>query len=246
MLYAYICFLLLCRWRLCWRRLIRVTMLEFRNRFWQVLNSQVTLLVGSHVAWKMSPEPPQIKWRAANKTFDLNELSLMTEHFKGNNNEVGQLKPPNPFKDRIQTLWESLKLAISQWAQLTDWLAIIWDWPPRLSRIYTYIYCKCQVVICSSSDKCGCSDPAQHAGNPPVARHDDLADDTSALVVVRPRVETAQGLVVAAAVALSAATGLAAVAPLVQTAVQLDADFSLQRRQRAGQSWRAVQKAKTR
>lgn len=90
-------------------------------------------------------------------------------------------------------------------------------------------------LICSSTDKCGCSDPAQHAGNPPVARHDDLTDDPAALVVVWPRVEAAQGLVVAAAVALSAATGLAAVAPLVQTAVQLDADVSLQGRQRAGQ-----------
>lgn len=97
-------------------------------------------------------------------------------------------------------------------------------------------------LICSSTDKCGCSDPTQHAGDPPVAWHDDLTDDPPALVVVRPRVVAAQGLVVAAAVALSAATGLAAVAPLVQTAVQLDADFSLQRRQRAGQSCRAVQR----
>lgn len=63
------------------------------------------------MAWKMLPEPLQTKWRVANKTFDLNELSLMTEHFKGNNNKVVQVKPPNPFKDRIQTLWEPFKLA---------------------------------------------------------------------------------------------------------------------------------------
>lgn len=44
----------------------------------------------------MPPEPPQTTWRAANKTFDSNEL---TEHFKGNNDEVGRLKPPNPFKE---------------------------------------------------------------------------------------------------------------------------------------------------
>lgn len=78
------------------------------------------------------------------------------------------------------------------------------------------------------------SDPAQHTGDPPVARHDDLTDDTPSLVVVRPRVEAAQGLVVAAAVALSAAAELAAVASLVQTAVQLDSDFSLQRTHRSG------------
>lgn len=75
------------------------------------------------------------------------------------------------------------------------------------------------------------SDPAQHTGDPPVARHDDLTDDPPSLVVVRPRVEAAQGLIVAAAVALSAAAELAAVASLVQTAVQLDSDFSLQRTQ---------------
>lgn len=85
---------------------------------------------------------------------------------------------------------------------------------------------------------CGRSDAAQHTGDPPVARHDDLTDDTPALVVVWPWVEAAQGLVVAPAVAFPAATDLAAVAPLVQTTVQLDADVSLQRRQTAGQSCR--------
>lgn len=100
-------------------------------------------------------------------------------------------------------------------------------------------------LICLSTDQCGCSDAAQHAGNPPVARHDDLTDDAPALVVVRPWVEAAQGLVVAAAVALSTTTGLAAVAPLVQTTVELNADVSLQRRQRAGQSCQAVQMSET-
>lgn len=60
---------------------------------------KLTLLSGCHMGWKTSPELRQSKWRAANETFDLNELSLMTEHFKGNNNEFGQLRPQNPFKE---------------------------------------------------------------------------------------------------------------------------------------------------
>lgn len=75
------------------------------------------------------------------------------------------------------------------------------------------------------------SDPAQHAGDPPVARHDDLTDDAPSLVVVRPGVEAAQGLEVAAAVALTVPAALAAVAELVQTVIQLDSSLSLQRTQ---------------
>lgn len=75
------------------------------------------------------------------------------------------------------------------------------------------------------------SDPPQHAGDPPVARHDDLTDDPASLVVVWPRVEATQGLVVAAAVAVATATVLAAVAPVIQTVIQLDSNVSLQRTQ---------------
>lgn len=75
------------------------------------------------------------------------------------------------------------------------------------------------------------SDPAQHTGNPPVARHDNLTDDPPSLVVVWPRVETAQGLVVAAAVAVTTPTVLAAVAVVIQTVIQLDPNLSLQRTQ---------------
>lgn len=73
------------------------------------------------------------------------------------------------------------------------------------------------------------SDPPQHAGDPPVARHDNLTDDPASLVVVRPRVEAPQRLVVAAAVAVAAAAVLAAVAAVVQTVIQLDSDVSLRR-----------------
>lgn len=83
------------------------------------------------------------------------------------------------------------------------------------------------------------SDPPQHAGDPPVARHDNLTDDPASLVVVRPRVEAAQGFVVAAAEAVTTATVLAAVAVVVQTVIQLDADVSLQRTHRGGRGgWR--------
>lgn len=79
------------------------------------------------------------------------------------------------------------------------------------------------------------SDPPQHTGDPPVARHDNLTDDPASLVVVRPLVEAAQGLEVAAAVAVTTATVLAAVAVVIQTVVQLDSDVSLQRtEERAG------------
>lgn len=100
-------------------------------------------------------------------------------------------------------------------------------------------------IICTATDSLKPrhrrrSDPAQHTGDPPVARHDDLTDDPPSLIVVRPWVEAAQGLVVAAAVALSAAAELAAVASLVQAAIQLDSDFSLQRtHERAGLKLRA-------
>lgn len=75
------------------------------------------------------------------------------------------------------------------------------------------------------------SDPPQHAGDPPVARHDNLTDDPASLVVVWPRVEATQGLVVAAAVAVTTATVLAAVAVVIQTVIQLDSNVSLQRTQ---------------
>lgn len=71
-----ICDSLLCRWKLCWRHLIQVTILEFHNMFWQHVNSQATLLGGCHMGWKMWSEPPQAKGWVANKTWDLSELSL--------------------------------------------------------------------------------------------------------------------------------------------------------------------------
>lgn len=78
------------------------------------------------------------------------------------------------------------------------------------------------------------SDPAKHTSNPPVARHDNLTDDPPSSVVIWPRVETTQGLVVAAAVAVTTPTMLAAVAVVIQTVIQLDSNFSLQRtRERA-------------
>lgn len=81
------------------------------------------------------------------------------------------------------------------------------------------------------------SDPPQHTGDPPVARHDNLTDDPASLVVVRPWVEATQGLEVAAAVAVTTATVLAAVAALIQTVVQLDSNIPLQRTQEAGQGY---------
>lgn len=66
------------------------------------------------------------------------------------------------------------------------------------------------------------SDPPHHAGDPPVARHDNLTYDPSSLVVVRPRVEASQGLVVAATEAVTTATVLAAVAVVIQTVIQLN------------------------
>lgn len=79
------------------------------------------------------------------------------------------------------------------------------------------------------------SDPPQHASDPPVARHDNLTDDPASLVVVWPGVEATQGLVVAAAEAVTTATVLAAEAPVIQTVIQLDSNVSLQRtRERAG------------
>lgn len=79
------------------------------------------------------------------------------------------------------------------------------------------------------------SDSAQHTGDPPVARHDNLTDDPASLVVVWPGVETAQRLMVAAAVAVTTPTVLAAVAMVIQTVIQLNSSISLQRTQeRAG------------
>lgn len=74
-------------------------------------------------------------------------------------------------------------------------------------------------------------DSAEHPCNPPVAWHNDLADDTPALVVVRPRPVAAQGLVVALAVAVTAATVLAAVSLLVQGVGEFQSDFALQNKQ---------------
>lgn len=75
-------------------------------------------------------------------------------------------------------------------------------------------------------------DSAEHPCDPPVAWHNDLADDAPALVVVRPRPVTAQGLMVALAVAVTAATVLAAVALLVQGVSELQSDFSLQKKRK--------------
>lgn len=73
------------------------------------------------------------------------------------------------------------------------------------------------------------SDPPQHAGDPPVAGHDNLTDHPAALVVVWPRVETTQGFVVAPAEALALTTVLAAIAQFIQTTIQFNSDFSLQK-----------------
>lgn len=73
------------------------------------------------------------------------------------------------------------------------------------------------------------SDPAQHTCNPPVAWHDNVTNDSPSLVVVWPRVEATQGLVVATAVADATPTVLAAVAALVQMSIQLDSNLSLWR-----------------
>ena len=78
------------------------------------------------------------------------------------------------------------------------------------------------------------SNPPQHACDPPIAGHDDLADDPPPLVEVRPGVVPAQGFVVAPAVAVPAAAVLAAVAVVVQAVVQLDPGVALQRTQRPG------------
>lgn len=71
------------------------------------------------------------------------------------------------------------------------------------------------------------SDPPKHPSDPPVTGHDNLADDPSTLVVVWVRIEASQGLVVAAAVAVTTATVLAAVPAVIQTIVQLESDVSL-------------------
>lgn len=71
------------------------------------------------------------------------------------------------------------------------------------------------------------SDPPQHASDPPVARHHDLTDDPASLVVVRPGVESAQGLVVASTVAVTTATVLAAEAAVIQVLIQLDSNIPL-------------------
>lgn len=88
-------------------------------------------------------------------------------------------------------------------------------------------------IICADNDSFSprqrSSDPAQHTCDPPVAWHDDVTDDSASLVVVGPRVEATQGLVVATAVADTTPAVLAAVAALVQMSVQLDSNLSLWR-----------------
>lgn len=71
------------------------------------------------------------------------------------------------------------------------------------------------------------SDPPQHTSDPPVARHDNLTDDPASLVVVRPGVEAAQRLEVAAAEAVTTATVLAAEAAVIQTVIQLDSNIPI-------------------
>jgi hypothetical protein len=55
----------------------------------------------------------------------------------------------------------------------------------------------------------------EHTGDPPVAGHNDLTDDTSSLVVVRVGVKTPQWLIVALAIAVTTTTVLAAVATVI-------------------------------
>lgn len=69
--------------------------------------------------------------------------------------------------------------------------------------------------------------PPEHTGDPPVAGHNDLTDDTSSLVVVGVGVEPPQRLVVALAVAVTTTTVLAAVAMIIQTVIQLNSNVSL-------------------
>lgn len=124
--------------------------------------------------------------------------------------------------------------------QLSDWLIIVCNgllWSHKWFGIFI------RGKICTYADinslnlrqQTASSDPPQHAGDPPVARHHNLTDDPATLVVVWPWVEATQGLVVAAAEAVTTATVLAAVASLIQTVIQLDSNVSLQRKQeRAG------------
>lgn len=123
--------------------------------------------------------------------------------------------------------------------QLSDWLIIVCNgllWSHKWSG--TFIkgrICTCNDInSLNPRQHVASSDPPQHTGDPPVARHDNLTDDPASLVVVWPWVEATQGLVVAAAEAVTTATVLAAVAALIQTVIQLDSNVSLQRTQGAG------------
>lgn len=106
--------------------------------------------------------------------------------------------------------------------------ALFWPWIFIKGKI-------CDINTLNPRQHTLSSDPPQHTRDPPVARHDNLTDDPTSLVVVWPWVEATQGLVVAATEAVTTATVLAAVAVVIQTVIQLDSDVSLQRTQeRAG------------
>lgn len=118
--------------------------------------------------------------------------------------------------------------------QVSYWIMIVCNgllWSHKWSG--TFIkrrICSCKNIK-SQTVHTHSSDPPQHTCNPPVAWHDNLTDDTSSLVVVGPWVEATQGLVVAAAVAVTTATVLAAVTVVIQAVIQLDSSISLQREQ---------------
>lgn len=104
--------------------------------------------------------------------------------------------------------------------QLSDWIIIACNrllWSHKWSgefikgRICTYN----DINSLNPRQHTPSSDPPQHTGDPPVARHDNLTDDPASLVVVWPWVEATQGLVVAAAEAVTTATVLAAVAVVI-------------------------------
>lgn len=119
--------------------------------------------------------------------------------------------------------------------QLSDWIIIVCNgllWSQSgLEYLSTGEFAPTTIYSLNPRQHTPSSDPPQHAGDPPVARHDNLTDDPASLVVVWPRVEATQGLVVAAAVAVTTATVLAAVAVVIQAVIQLDSNVSLQRTQ---------------
>lgn len=113
----------------------------------------------------------------------------------------------------------------SQWAPLANNCVCNWLlWFHKASGILTKRGTDASDNIHSLNPT---SDPPQHTSDPPVARHDDVTDDVASSVVVRPWVEATQGREVAAAVAVTTATVLAAVAAVIQTAIQLDSNVSL-------------------